>query len=319
LGKLRKVELRDVWKNEAEDFTPWLAQEENLKLLGEALGMELELKGTEEWVGPFRADIFCRDARRDILVLVENQLERTDHSHLGQILTYAAGLDTAAIIWVAANFTPEHRAALDWLNRATDENFSFFGLEIELWQIGDSPVAPKFNIVCQPDSWSRDVRSAARRSGLTEHQRLQQEYWTQYLEFMVESKIPCGPARPKNTLDHPTGDRSVLVSSVASMFRQGATGKVPELRAEFGVWMDDPGPTFAWFEERKEAIETSLGASLVWDKEKYTRYYRAYLSKDADMREREQWDEQHKWLREHVEKMYDVFAPLAKECEALET
>jgi hypothetical protein len=142
LGRLEKIELRDIWRTEAMDFTPWLAQSENLALLGEALGMELEIEAQERNVGPFRADILCKDALDGSWVLIENQLEHTDHTHLGQLLTYAAGLHAATIVWVAGRFTDEHRAALDWLNEVTGEKFRFFGVEVELWRIGSSPAAP---------------------------------------------------------------------------------------------------------------------------------------------------------------------------------
>ena len=125
---------------------PWLAREENLALLGETLGLELELEAVEQGVGPFRADIVCRDTVSNSRVLVENQLQGTDHRHLGQIFTYAAGLDAVTVVWIAARFTDEHRAALDWLNEITDQRVNFFGLEIELWRIGGSPLAPKFNV-----------------------------------------------------------------------------------------------------------------------------------------------------------------------------
>src|SRR3989338_3343609 len=137
LGKLEKVELREIWQNEGQSFTPWLAEEKNLEMLGEAIGIELELEAQEKDVGPFRADILCKNTEDDSLVLIENQIERTDHKHLGQLLTYAAGLQSVTIVWVASKFTEEHRKALDWLNEITDERFSFFGLEVELWKIGN--------------------------------------------------------------------------------------------------------------------------------------------------------------------------------------
>ena len=143
LGKLDRVDLRTVWETEAGAFTPWLAREDNLALLGETVGIELELEAQEKDVGPFRADLLCKDTASGAWVLVENQLERTDHTHLGQLLTYAAGLQAVTIVWVAARFTEEHRATLDWLNEITDDRFNFFGLEVELWRIGTSPVAPE--------------------------------------------------------------------------------------------------------------------------------------------------------------------------------
>src|SRR5438132_14411087 len=161
LGRLKKVDLREVFSSEAGDFTPWLAQEENLSLLGETIGIDLELEAQEKDVGPFRADILCKDTATESWVLVENQLERTDHTHLGQLLTYAAGLQAVTIVWIAPRFTDEHRATLDWLNEITDDRFNFFGLEIELWRIGTSPVAPKFNVVSQPNDWSKTVAAGA--------------------------------------------------------------------------------------------------------------------------------------------------------------
>ena len=162
LGRLTRVDLRDIWTSEAIDFTPWLAQPENISILGDTLGIDLELEAQEKAVGPFRADILCKDIGTDSWVLVENQLERTDHTHLGQLLTYASGLQAVTIVWIAARFTEEHRATLDWLNKITDESFRFLGLEVELWRIGDSPAAPKFNIVSKPNDWSRSVAQAAR-------------------------------------------------------------------------------------------------------------------------------------------------------------
>lgn len=168
LGRLQKVNLREVWLSEAGNFTPWLAQEENLSLLGEAIGIELELESQETGVGPFRADILCKDTATDNWVLIENQLERTDHTHLGQLITYAAGLNAVTVVWIAERFTEEHRAALDWLNERTDEHINVFGLEIELWRIGDSPVAPKFNIISQPNDWSRTIKQAASSGEMSE-------------------------------------------------------------------------------------------------------------------------------------------------------
>jgi hypothetical protein len=168
LGTLDRVDLRKVWANEAGEFTPWLATEAGLKLLGATLGFELQLETVEKDVGPFSADILAKrtDIADDHWVLIENQLERTDHLHLGQLLTYAAGLKAATIIWVASEVRDQHRAALDWLNEITGEAFEFYGLEIELWRIGQSVAAPKLNIVCRPNDFQRATKGAV--AGSTE-------------------------------------------------------------------------------------------------------------------------------------------------------
>ena len=143
--RFRRVQLRDIWPHEAHDFTPWLA--ENLVFLAEALGMDLELEATEKRVGDFRADIVGRNRTDSSRVIIENQLEKSNHPHLGKVLTYAAGLDAAIIIWIAEKFRPEHRDVLNWLNRNTSAALQFFGVEIEVFQIADSPYAPEFTVV----------------------------------------------------------------------------------------------------------------------------------------------------------------------------
>lgn len=155
LGCLEAVDPREVWPKEDGDFTPWLAKDDNIRLLGEAIGVDLEVVGAEQNVGQFRADILCRDTDTGRRVLIESQLERTDHTHLGQLMTYAAGLDAVTVVWVARRFTEEHRAALYWLNKITGDEIGFFGIEIELWRIGNSDPAPKFNIVSKPNDWTK--------------------------------------------------------------------------------------------------------------------------------------------------------------------
>lgn len=150
LAKIERIaDLRATWPNEAQYFTPWLA--DNIGELGEVLGMDLELKGTEAAVGSYFLDILATDLNSRRPVIIENQLEATDHSHLGQLLTYAAGFDAGVVVWVTREFRDEHRQALDWLNQRTDGNTEFFGVVVELWRIGDSLPAPHFNLVSVPN------------------------------------------------------------------------------------------------------------------------------------------------------------------------
>jgi len=144
-GELKSVPARVKWSKEAHEFTPWLAQ--NISRLSNAIGLELEVENTEVAAGPYSADILAKDTATDQYVVIENQLEKTDHDHLGKALTYASVLDATCIIWVATEFTPEHTKALDWLNDHTTEDISFYGVQIELWKIDDSKPALRFNII----------------------------------------------------------------------------------------------------------------------------------------------------------------------------
>jgi hypothetical protein len=183
LGRLERVELRDAWPHEASNFTPWLAQPDNLALLGETLGLELAFEAMEKPVDSFSADILAKDVATDRWVLIENQLEQTDHTHLGQILTYAAGLDAETIVWIAKEFREPHRAAIDYLNRISAPEFNFFGIQVELFRIGSSDLAPRFNLVAKPNDWSREVLAkAVSQAASSERGQHWQEYWSGFFK-----------------------------------------------------------------------------------------------------------------------------------------
>jgi alkylated DNA nucleotide flippase Atl1 len=166
IGRLRSVPAREVWRHEALDFTPWLL--DNADVLSEVIGLDLELDTAEHAVGDFSLDLIGRDRISGDLVIVENQLEQSDHTHLGQIMTYAGGTDAAHIVWVAPSFRPEHRRALEWLNERTDETTRFFAVEVKAVRIGDSPYAPLLSLAVQPNDWGKQVRTkAVQQSGAT--------------------------------------------------------------------------------------------------------------------------------------------------------
>ena len=201
LERLERVrDLRSVWPTEAADFTPWLASDANIGLLSDALGVELEVVQAEAAVGPYRADIHCRDVLTEASVLVENQLEKTDHTHLGQLFTYAAGLDAVTVVWIAQRFTEEHRAALDWLNRITHADFRFFGIEVELWRIGDSALAPKFNLVAKPNDWAKTIRetAAAEQPERSASRTLYSEYWQGLTDLILDRGSRIRPPTAKS-------------------------------------------------------------------------------------------------------------------------
>lgn len=180
LDHLKKVELRKVWPHETLDFTKWLSSPANLNMLGEAVGAELELIETESSVGSFNVDIYAQEAGTGRKVIIDNQLEETNHDHLGKVITYAAGKGAQVIIWVVSHARDEHRQAIEWLNEHTDNDFGFFLVEIELWTIGDSKPAPRFNVVEQPNEWTRALRLS---ENLSETERVKLSYWTKYREI----------------------------------------------------------------------------------------------------------------------------------------
>ena len=307
LGNLKKVDLRVIWDTEAGAFTPWLAQEENIKLLGDTIGIELEVEAQEKPVGPFSADILCKDTVNNHWVLIENQLERTDHTHLGQLMTYAAGLDAVTIIWIAERFTDEHRAAMDWLNEITEEDINFFGLEIELWQIGDSQKAPKFNIISKPNEWSKTVKTTAAKRELTNTQKSQLEFWTLFKHFIDdnESFIRCTKPLPQCWMSHFVGRSGFHLSSVVL-----TTG---EIRVELVIDHQDSKKFFALLEKQKKKIGENIGQELVWYSAEKVKMCRIYLRKSVDITNKELWPESYSWLKENLEKFHNVLSPIIKE------
>jgi len=311
LERLIKVPLRKFWEGEASDFTPWLADGENISLLGETIGVELEVEAQEKNVGPFRADILCKDTVTDSWVLIENQLERTNHTHLGQLLTYAAGLDAVTVVWIAERFTEEHRAALDWLNEITGEGFSFFGLEIELWRIGNSPMAPKFNVVSHPNDWTKTV-SRISRAELTSTDQFYLEYWTVLRDYLEKRSGTIKPVKPlpRNWIGFGIG---------RSKFRLDASASVRDEWICVSLTLRGPNakPHFYLLRRDEVTIEEEIGAELHWDeKAGRKRNYINLTLEDADLKDRQDWNRQHRWLCEQLEKFHRVFSPRVKTLDA---
>jgi hypothetical protein len=262
LGTFEKVDLEAIWETEAGDFTPWLAGEGNLAQLGGTFGLELELEATEKNVGPFRADILCKDTATGHWVLIENQLGRTDHKHLGQLLTYAAGLQAVTIVWIATPFTEEHRATLDWLNEITDDRFRFFGIEIEFWRIGQSPPAPRFNFVSKPNDWTRAVSKAATDVSdgvITETKRLQLEYWTELKRYLEDHRGDVRPTKPlpQHWMTFSVGRANFLLVTFANTREK-----------RIGVYLQmlgaDAKAHYRLLHDEKAQIEQEFGEELEW-------------------------------------------------------
>lgn len=299
-GRLVKVPLREGWRNEANDFTPWLAGSENLALLGETIGIDLLLDSVEKQVGSFRADILCKDSANDSWVIIENQLEKTDHNHLGQIITYAAGLEASTVIWISNRFTEEHRAALDWLNEVTTERAQFFGVEVELWQIGDSAVAPKFNIVCKPNQWSRVVTGGG---GISEGQAFNLEFWDAYFAYSRVFSDNRTPSKD-HWKDFGVGRTGFRISLVISR-KLGNSARV-ELTC-----MDLSKRYFKALLNYRSMVEEQLGISLKWIESEGIKSSRVNLElPDISFDNRKNWPYVFDFFDEWYLKFDRVFRPI---------
>ncbi|MGI3165344.1 DUF4268 domain-containing protein [Pseudooceanicola sp. 200-1SW] len=311
LGRLEKIDLRDIWKTEDQDFTPWLAREENISLLADTLGLELEVEAQEKEVGPFRADILCKDIRNDSWVLIENQLERTDHRHLGQLITYAAGLKAVTIVWVAATFTEEHRAALDWLNAVTGDDFRFFALEVELWRIGQSPAAPKFNIISKPNEWSKTVGAATRRieaEALTDTKQMQLAFWEKlHADLQSNPRIRTQKPRPQHWTNLPIGRSGMRLGAILNT-------RENSLAVELYLGDENAAAFFRELEQSREDIEAELGFSVVWKPLPEKRACRIiYYKTECPLDDAARWAEYRAWMIESLEAFDRVFRPRVKE------
>jgi Domain of unknown function (DUF4268) len=314
LGRLEPVDLGTIWADEAQNFTPWLAKEANLKILGETIGIVLDLEAQERNVGPFRADILCKDTYDGSWVLIENQLKRTDHAHLGQLLTYAAGLHAVTIVWIAARFTEEHRATVDWLNEITGDQFRFFGLEIELWRIGSSPAAPKFNVVAKPNDWTQSVGQAARQISsepLSETQAQQQAYWAALRELLLErgSDVRLRKPLPQHWIWFGIGrtEFSLLATTDHRTNRW--------IRVGLRIQGRSAEAFFHLLHAERPAIEQAVGAPLYW--EPLETGFRISLSKEeVDPSDESDWPNQHEWLADKLELFDRVFRPRIKQLNA---
>ena len=311
LGKLERIDLRTVWRNEADNFTPWLATQRNLDDLGETLGMQIEFQAREEAVGPYSADILCRDIVDDSYVVIENQLEETDHDHLGKLLTYAAHFKASTVVWVAKTFTEQHRAAVDWLNETSAEGTQFFALEIEVWRIGESAFAPKFNMVAKPNNWTKGGRSTA--ASLTETQRVQLEFWKGFQDHVSrhgqQIKLSASPKAKTSMAAGGLGRTGFLLAAVASTYSETRGWNGQELRAELSISRGELSGRFHDFlQSEKSEIEREMGGELNWYNPEDSNACRIYSRKDVELYDPDARSEHYTWLLEQLESFHRVFA-----------
>ena len=303
LGELQLVEARFVWPHEAAHFTPWLADEQNINRLGSVLGLELEVESVEVPVGPYSADILARDTGSGSYVVIENQLERMNHDHLGKALTYAAVLDASAVVWVATDFVEEHRRAIDWLNDKSGGDVAYYGVRLEVWRIGDSKPAVRFNVLSRPTEAITAIQTRRAAEGLSDTRQLQLDWWTFFRDALVARKIvpSVQTPRPQYWFNIALGRTGFHLSCIADTYAD-RIGVRLYLVGRFGGQM-----ALDLLCREKEQIERELGHPVEWDPNP-DRSDKVILSaRPADLRKREEWATYAEWLVSEVDIFRRVF------------
>ncbi len=307
LSKLEKVDLREVWKHEALDFTNWLAKPENLELLSDEIGIDITLVQTEASVGKFNVDILAEEENTGKKIVIENQLESTDHDHLGKIITYASGFDAEIIVWIVKSVRDEHKQAVDWLNEHTDSNINIFAIQMEVWKISNSPFAPKFQVIAKPNDWAKAVKKATTQSELSDTKLLQLEFWTKFKEFVQENngKVKLRKAYPQHWYDISFGSSNAhLCLTVNSQNEQMACE----------IYIPDSKQLFSCLYAKKDKIESELSEHLVWEELPEKKASRIKLISKGNLSNPKDWGQYHLWLLEKVTKFQLVFGKFVKQC-----
>ena len=308
LSRLEKVPLRDAWKHESGDFTPWLAETENLTLLADAIGLsDLECVAVEHQVGDFKLDILCTDGEDQ--VIIENQLEKTNHTHLGQILAYAAGVGARKVIWIAESFRPEHAAALQFLNENTTEELSFFAVEVELWKIGDSPLAPKFEVVVKPNDWVKSGREQARvATSSSTTKQLQLRFWNALIEHLKTSSTSLRPQKPR-----PQHWLNLSIGRSRSKLCVTANTRDNRLGVELYFSGDESKTNLANLMTHKDKIEQDLGFALDWQELPDAKACRVVsYCPEIVLEDESRWPEYLDWVTKRLVMMDKTMRPILK-------
>lgn len=300
-GELKKVPLREIWSHEAHDFTPWL--ESNIEALGVALGLELELTGREASVGDFSLDLLGKDLNSSRTVIIENQFFKTDHDHLGKLLTYAAGFDASIVIWISEEVRDEHRQALEWLNQRTDTETHFFAVVVEILKIDDSKPAFDFKTVVFPNEWqkSKRQRSSTNLSPKAEKYGL---YFQAIIDELREKhNFPGVAARPNNQ------NRHYFAAGIKKIWYEAGFVRGDKVSAGIYIGVEDKN-LFDLLEGQKAEINSKIGREIEWERLNDKNYSKISVygqgtieSSDSEL------EKIREWHIENLLKLNEVFTP----------
>lgn len=260
IGRLKEVDIRNLWKHEQYDFSDWLSKEENLDLLNDILGINLSDISKEVYVGSYRCDLVGKDESTGAKVIIENQLENSNHDHLGKIITYASGLDAQVICWIVKQAKEEHRSAIEWLNNNTNSNVNFFLIEIHAYTIGNSAAAPYFKVVEEPNDFIKFSKKENNDGTLNKSQSERLEFWSQFNEVLIEKGKPFNVRKPSTDAWYDVAIGSSVAHIVIELINKDNYIRI-------GLYINNGYDFYDKLFENKEIIETELGLKLEWDRE----------------------------------------------------
>lgn len=259
IGKMKEVDIRDLWKHEQYDFSAWLAKDENIELLNEQLGLTLVDINAEAYVGAYRCDLLAIDETSGVKVIIENQLENSNHDHLGKIITYASGLDAKVIVWIVKEARDEHRSAIEWLNNNTSKDINFFLIEIHAYKIGNSDPAPMLQIVEQPNDFIKESKINKTSDTLNKSESERYEFWTLFNERVIARGKPFVVHKP--TIKHYNNiavGKSGVGIAVTLVQKDNCVG--------VELYISDDKELFDKLESLKAEIENKLGFNMDWQR-----------------------------------------------------
>jgi len=302
LAKLKKVDLREYWAHEAHDFTRWLAHEENIQLLSEELSLSLTDVKTEEAIGRYKVDLVAFDEGTQKKVIIENQLEATDHKHLGQIITYASGYNADVIIWIVKDILAEHQKAIEWLNNNTSSSLSFFLIQMELWQIGDSALAPKFHVIVEPNSWAKEIQNTGNTpKEYTETKLVQLDFWEKFISYGKAQKTKMNLNRK------PKPQHWYNLSFGTAKAYLHLTINTKDSLIGTGIYIANSEELYGVFESQKKSIEQDMEVALEWLPLEDKKASRIKTETEADISDEDSWHTYFQWLIATTEKIADAF------------
>lgn len=301
LGKLEEInDLRSVWATEAGHFTPWLAKDENIAELGDALGLDITVEEIESNVGDFRVDIFASETNNGRKIVIENQLEDTNHDHLGKLITYATGKSANIIVWLVKQAKPEHSAAINWLNKYTTEEIGFFLCEIKLYKIGESDPAVKFEVIEKPNNWSKGVQKMANAKPI-EQQR--HEYWTAFKNYATNNTDFNKQFKVRNPSTDHWMNFSIKTSSCHISVSQIAKRNAISVE----VYIPDNKELYQHFLKHKDEIQQKTGVEYEWKELPEKKASRIIIEEPFDLRNQGEWPKQFDWIISQMIKMKSAF------------